>query len=340
MPYYMALSSVALEAGMKLPRRQFLHLAAGAAVLPAVSRVARAEAYPTRPVYLISPYAPGGINDLFARLIGQSLSERLGQQFVVENRSGAGGNIGTETVIKAMPDGYTLLLVDISNAFNATLYDNLKFNFIRGIAPVAGIFRGASVLLVHPSIPPKSLPELISYAKANSDKITLASAGVGSTPHVCGELFKMMAGVNLVQVQYRGAGPALIDMLGGQTQVMFATLPSSIEYVRAGKLRPLAVTSATRLEVLPDIPAVAEFVPSFEVTSWTGIGAPKGTPAEIIEKLNKEANAALADPKTKGRFAELGGTALPGSPADFGRHIADETDKWAKVIRAAHIKVE
>jgi len=325
---------------VKLPRRQFLYLAAGAAAPPAVLRNARAQAYPTRPVYLISGYAPGGLNDLFARLAGQWLSERLGQQFVVENRSGAGGNIGTETVVKATPDGYTLLLVDISNAFNATLYANLKFNFIRDIAPVAGIFRGASVLLVHPSSPVNSLPELISYARANSGKITMASAGIGSIPHVCGELFKMMTGVNIVQVQYRGGGPALIDMLGGQTQVMFATLPSAIEYVRGGKLRPLAVTSATRIEVLPDIPTVAEFVPGFEVTSWTGVGAPKGTPAEIIDILNKEINAALADPKTTARCAELGGTTLPGSPADFGKLIVDETKKWSKVIGAANIKVE
>jgi tripartite-type tricarboxylate transporter receptor subunit TctC len=271
---------------MKRPRRKFLHLAAGAVVLPAVSRIARAQTYPTRPVHLVSAYAPGGINDLFARLMGQWLSERLGQQFIVENRSGAGGNIGTETVVKAPADGYTLLLVDISNAFNATLYDNLKFNFIRDIAPVASIFRGASVLIAHPSFPANSVPELISHAKSNPGKITMASAGVGSIPHVCGELFKMMAGVDLVQVQYRGAGPALIDMLGGQTQVMFATLPSSIEYIRAAKLRALAVTTTARWDVLPNIPTVADFVPGFEVTAWTGIGVPKGTPVEIPKLRN------------------------------------------------------
>jgi tripartite-type tricarboxylate transporter receptor subunit TctC len=326
---------------MKLPhRRQFLHLAAGAAALPGVSRMARAQAYPTRPVHLISPFAPGGINDLFARLMGQWLSERLGQQFIVENRSGAAGNIGTEAVVKAAPDGYTLLLVDISNAFNATLYDNLKFNFIRDIAPVASIFRSASILLVVPSFPAKSVPELISYAKANPGKISMASAGIGSIPHICGELFKTMAGVNMVQVQYRDGGPALIDMLGGQTQVMFATLSSSIQYVRADKLRPLAVTSTTRLEVLPNIPTVADFLPGFELTAWTGIGAPKGTSPEIVDKLNKEINAALAEPRMKARFVELGGMALHGSPGDFAKLIADETEKWGNVIRAANIKAE
>ena len=326
---------------MKLPhRRQFLHLAAGAAALPGVSRMARAQAYPTRPVHLISPFAPGGINDLFARLMGQWLSERLGQQFIVENRSGAAGNIGTEAVVKAAPDGYTLLLVDISNAFNATLYDNLKFNFNRDIVPVASIFRSASILLVVPSFPAKSVPELISYAKANPGKISMASAGIGSIPHICGELFKTMAGVNMVQVQYRDGGPALIDMLGGQTQVMFATLSSSIQYVRADKLRPLAVTSTTRLEVLPNIPTVADFLPGFELTAWTGIGAPKGTSPEIVDKLNKEINAALAEPRMKARFVELGGMALHGSPGDFAKLIADETEKWGNVIRAANIKAE
>jgi tripartite-type tricarboxylate transporter receptor subunit TctC len=328
------------ENAMKLPRRQFLHLAAGAAALPAVSRIARAQAYPSRPVRVMSPFAPGGQNDLFARLIGQSLSERLGQQFIVENRSGAGGNIGTESVVRAAPDGYTLLLADISNAFNATLYDNLKFNFIRDITPVASIFRGASVLLVYPSFPAKSVPDLIAYAKANPGKIVMASAGIGSIPHLCGELFKMMAGVDLVQVQYRGAGPALTDMLGGQTQVMFPTLASSLEYIRANKLRALAVTSATRVEVLPDIPSMAEFLAGYEVASWTGIGAPKGTPLDIVDKLNKGVNAALAEPGMKARFAELGGRVLPGSPGDFGKLISDDTEKWGKVIRTANIKGE
>jgi tripartite-type tricarboxylate transporter receptor subunit TctC len=325
---------------MKLPRRQFLHLAAGAAALPAVSRVARAQAYPTRPVRIVVGYAPGGITDVMARLIGQRLSERLGQQFIVENRPGAGGNIGTESVVKAAPDGYTLLEVDISHAFNATIYDNLKFNFIRDILPIAGIFRGASVLLVHPSFAVKSVPELISYAKANPGKITMATAGVGSIPHMCGELFMATAGVKVTQVHYRGAGPALIDMLGGQTQAIFATLPSSIQYISADKLKPLAVTSSTRLQALPNIPPVADSLPGYEVTSWFGIGAPRGTSPEIVGTLNKEINAALAEPGMMARFAELGGIALPGSSADLAKLIADETDKWGKVIRAAGIKPE
>jgi tripartite-type tricarboxylate transporter receptor subunit TctC len=325
---------------MKLPRRSFLHLAAGAAALPVLPRIARADAYPTKPVHIISEYAPGGINDLFARLMGQWLSQRLGQQFVVENRSGAGGNIGTEAVVRAAADGYTLLLADISNAFNMALYDNLKFNFIRDIVPVAGIFKGASLLVANPSFAPKSIPELIAFAKASPGKISMASAGIGSIPHVCGELFKTLAGVNIVQVQYRGAGPALVDMLGGQTQIMFATVPSSIEYVKAGRLGALGVTTTSRLEVLPDVPTVAEFVPGFEMTAWTGIGAPRNTPRDIIETLNRETNAALADQAMKARFAELGGVALPGSPADFAAFIAAEAEKWGKVIRAAGIKAE
>jgi tripartite-type tricarboxylate transporter receptor subunit TctC len=325
---------------MELIRRKFLQLVAGVAAAPAAARLACAQSYPSRPVHVISSYAPGGINDLFARLIGQWLSEHLGQQFVVDNRSGAGGNIGTEAVVRAAPDGYTLLLVDTSNTFNVTLYERLNFNFIRDIAPVAGIFRGASILIRHPSFPAGSVPELIAHAKANPGKVSMASAGIGSIPHICGELFKILTGVNIVSVQYRGAGPALVDMLGGQTQVMFATVPSAIEYVRAGRLLPLAVTSASRLDILPNVPTVAEFVPGYEITSWTGLGAPKGTPAAIIEKLNKETNAALADPKMKARFAELGGVALPGSPADFASFIASETERWGKVIRAANIKAE
>jgi tripartite-type tricarboxylate transporter receptor subunit TctC len=322
-----------------LRRRHFLRMAAGAAGLATVSHKGWAQAYPMRPVRIISAFAPGGITDLFARLMGQWFSEHLGQQFFVENRSGAGGTIGTEAVAKAAPDGYTLLLVDISSALNATLYDNLNFNFIRGIAPIAGIFQGANVLVVYPSFPAKSVPELITYAKANPGKISVASSGVGSGPHISGELFNMMAGVNMVQVQYRGAGPALIDMLGGQTQVMFASLPSAIEYVRSGRLRLLAVTTATRLETLPAIPTVGEFVPGYEVTAWTGLAAPKGTPTEIIDKLNRETKAALVDPKMKARFAELGGVALPGLPTNFGNFIVGETEKWRKVIRATNIKM-
>ena len=323
---------------MKLPRRNFLHLVAGAAALPAVSRVARAQAYPSRPVRIIVPFAAAGAFDIMARLIGQWLSERLGQPFVIENRPGAGTNIGTETVVKAPPDGYTLLLAGTPNAINATLYEKLNFNFIRDIASVAGISRAPLVMAVHPSVPAKTVPEFIAYAKANPGKISMASAGIGAPSHVSGELFKMMAGVNLVHVPYRGAGPALVDLLAGQVQVGFPSMPSSIEYVRAGKLRALAVTSATRSDALPDIPTVGEFLPGYEASASYGIGAPKGTPVEIIDMLNKEINAALGDPKMKARLADLGGTPLLGSAADFGKLIAEETEKWAKVIRAANIK--
>jgi tripartite-type tricarboxylate transporter receptor subunit TctC len=325
---------------MKLPRRNFLHLAAGAAALPVVSRFARAQAYPTRPVRIIVPVAPAGSADIVARLIGQWLSERLGQQFVIDNRPGGGTSIGTEAVVRAPADGYTLLMVGLSNAINATLYDKLNFNFIRDIAPVAGIDREPLVMVVNPSVPAKTVPEFIAYAKANPGKINMASAGNGTPSHVSGELFKMMTGVNLVHVPYRGGGPALTDLLGGQVQVMLASISSSIEYVRAGKLRPLAVTTSTRSDALPDIPSVGDFVPGFEATFWTGIGAPKNTPAEIVDKLNKEVNAALDDPKMKARLADLGGTVLSGSPADFGNLIADETEKWGKMIRAANIKPE
>jgi tripartite-type tricarboxylate transporter receptor subunit TctC len=325
---------------MKLPRRNFLHLAAGAATLPAVSRFAWAQAYPTRPVRIIVPFAPGGVNDITARLIGQWLSERLGQQFAIENRPGAGTNVATEAVVTAPPDGYTLLLVCLPNASNATLYQNLKFNFIRDITPVACIAREPFAIEVNPSLPVTTVPELIAHAKANPGKINMASGGVGSGNHIFGELFKMMTGVNLVHVPYRGAGPALVDLLGGQVQVMFASMSSSIEYVRAGKLRALAVTTATRSPVLPDTPTVAEFVPGYEASFWTGIGAPKNTPAEFVEKLNKEINAALADPKTQARLAEWGATALPGSPTDFSKLIAAETEKWGKVVKFAGIKAE
>jgi tripartite-type tricarboxylate transporter receptor subunit TctC len=322
---------------MKLPRRNFLHLAVAAA-LPAVSRIARAQSYPTRPVRIIVGFAPGGGNDIMARLIGQWLSQRLGQQFVVENRPGAATNVATEAVVNAPPDGYTLLLASLPNASNATLYENLKFNFIDDIAPVAGIARDPFAIEVHPSVPVKTVPEFIAHAKANPGKINMASGGIGAGNHIAGELFKMMAGVNLVHVPYRGAGPALIDLLAGQVQVMFASISSSIEYVRAGKLRALAATTATRSPVLPDIPTVSEFVPGYEFSFWTGIGAPRNTPIEIVDKLNQEINAALADPNMQTRLAELGSTALPGSSGDFGKLIAEETEKWGKVVKFADIK--
>jgi len=324
---------------VKLPhRRQFLHLAAGVVALPAVSRTARAQAYPTRPVRIIVGFPAGGTGDILARLIGQWLSERLGQPFIVENRPGAAGNIGTEAVVRAPPDGYTLLLVGPPNAINATLYDKLNYNFIRDIAPVAGIIRAPNVMEVNPSFPAKAVPEFIAYAKANPGKISMASAGIGSAPHIYGELFKMMTGINMVHVPYRGNAPALTDLLGGQVQVYFDNMPSSIEYITAGKLRPLAVTTATRWEGLPGIPTVSDFVPGYEASGWFGVGAPKNTSADIVDKLNKEINAGLADPKLKTRLAELAGTALALSPADFGKLIADETEKWAKVVRAANIR--
>jgi tripartite-type tricarboxylate transporter receptor subunit TctC len=320
---------------MKLPRRNFLHLAAGVAALPTVSRIARAQAYPSRPVRLIAPFPPGGVVDLYARLIGQWLSEHLGQPFIIENRAGAGGNVGTEVVVHAPPDGYTLLQLSSSNAWNATLYDNLKFDFIRDIAPVASIYRAPAVLVVHPSFPVKSVPELIAYAKANPGRINMASGGVGSAQHVYGELFKMMAGVDMLHVPYRGGGPALADLLAGQVPLMFDTLATSIEHIRAGKLRALAVTGALRSQVLPDTPTVGDFVPGYEAIGWQGVGAPRNTPAEIIDKLNKEINAGLGDPRIKARVADLGGTVFISSPADFGKFIAAYTEKWAKVIKFA-----
>ncbi len=323
---------------MKLLRRTFLHLAAGAAVPPAVSRLAWAQTYPTRPVRLIVGFTPSGATDILARLIGQWLSERLGQQFVIENRPGAGSNIGTEAVVRAPADGYTLLLVAPANAINATLYDRLNFNFIRDIAPVAGLIRVANVMEVNPSVPANTLPEFIAYAKANPGKINMASAGNGSQQHVAGELFKMMTGVSMVHVPYRGGGPALTDLLGGQVQLYFGTTASTIEYIRTGKLRALAVTTATRSQALPDVPTVGEFVPGYEASSWYGIGAPMGTPAEIVDKLNKEINAGLADPRIKARLADMGGTALTGPPAEFGKLIADETEKWGKVVKVSGAK--
>jgi tripartite-type tricarboxylate transporter receptor subunit TctC len=326
--------------GMKLPRRNFLHLAAGAAALPAVSRIAKAQAYPTRPVRIISPFGTAGANDLVARLIGQWLSERFGQQFVIENRPGAGGTIGTEAAARAPADGYTLLLAGTTQAINATLYDKLSFDFIRDIAPVAPIIRLPNVLDVNLSVPAKTVPEFIAYAKANPGKINMASVGTGSTPHVTGELFKMMAGVNMVHVPYRSAGAALTDLISGQVQVYFGTTASSIEHIKAGKIRALGVTTTARAEALPDIPTVGEFLPGYEASFWFGIGAPKKTPIEIVDKLNSEINAALADPKITARLADLGATVLLGSPADFAKLIADDTEKWGKVIRALNIKAD
>jgi tripartite-type tricarboxylate transporter receptor subunit TctC len=325
---------------MKLPRRNFLHLAAGAAALPSMSCFAWAQAYPSRPVRIVAPTAPGGAPDILARLIGPWLSGRLGQQFVVENRPGGGSNIGTEAVVRAPPDGYTLLLVSTTNAINATLYDKLNFNFIRDIAPVAGIISLPLVMVVNPSVPAKTVPEFIAYARANSGKINLGSPGIGTPPHVAGELFKMMAGVDLVHVPYRGGGPVMTDLLGGQVQVLFGSTSLTIEQIRAGKLRPLAVTSATRWEGLPDIPTVNDFVSGYEASAVFGLGAPRNTPAEIIDTLNKEINAALADPNMKARLADLGGTVLAGSPADFGKLIAEETEKWGKVVKFSGAKPE
>jgi tripartite-type tricarboxylate transporter receptor subunit TctC len=325
---------------MKLPRRKFLHLAAGAAALPAVSRVATAQAYPSRPVRIIVGFAAGGTTDILARLIGQWLSERLGQPFVIENRPGAGTNIGTETVVRAPPDGYTLLLIPTANAVNATLYGKLNFDFIRDITPVAGLSREPIVMLVNSSFPAKTVPEFIAYAQANPGRVIMASGGNGTPAHVSGEMFKMMAGVDMVHVPYRGAAPALTDLLAGQAQIYFGPLVASIEHIKAGKLRALAVTTATRSVALPDIPTVADFLPGYEASNWYGVGAPKNTPGEIVDKLNKEINAGLSDPKINARLADLGTMAIPGSPSDFGKLIADETEKWAKVIKSAGIKAE
>jgi tripartite-type tricarboxylate transporter receptor subunit TctC len=325
---------------MKLPRRNFLHLAAGAAALPAVSRIVWAQAYPTRPVRIVVGVAPGGTNDIVARLMGQWVSERLGQQFVIDNRPGGGTNIATEMVVRAPPDGYTLLFVSAASAVNATFYDKLNYNFIRDIAPVASIIRTPFVMAVNPTVPAKTVPEFIAYAKTSPGKINYASGGTGTSTHLTGELFKMMAGVDMVHVPYRGGGPAFNDLLAGQVQVMFPGTVSSIGYIRAGRLRALAVTAATRSDALPDVPTVDEFVPGYEASNWFGVGAPKATPAEIVEKLNKEVNAGLADPKIKARFVDLGGTVLAGSPADFGKLIAEETEKWGKVVKFTGIKAD
>jgi len=324
---------------MRLPRRRFLHLAAGTVALPAVTRFAWAQSYPSRPVRIIVGTAAGGAADIHARLFGQWLSERLGQSFIVENRPGAGNNIGTELVVRAPADGYTLLMVQTANAINATLYDKLNFNFIRDIAPVASMIRVANVLEVHPSFPAKTVAELIAYARANPGKINMAGP-TGSLIHMAGELFKTMTGVNMVHVPYRGEVPALTDLLGGQVQVYFGTLPGSIEHIKAGRLRAVAMTTESRSVLLPDVPTIGEFVPGYEASGWQGIGAPKNTPAEIIAKLNREINAALADPQIKARLADLGSTALAGSPASFGKLIADETEKWGKVVKTAGIKAD
>jgi tripartite-type tricarboxylate transporter receptor subunit TctC len=326
---------------MKLPhRRQFLRLAAGAGALPAATRIAAAQAYPTRPVHLVVGYPPGGVTDITARLIAPSLSERLGQQFVVENRPGASSNIATEAVARALPDGYTLLLISSSNAANVTLYDNLNFDFLRDIVPVASIGRDAFVMVVNPSFPTKTVPEFIAYAKANPGKLNMATSGSGSGSDLFGQLFRVMAAVDLVTVHYRGVGPALPDLLAGRVEVIFLPVATAIGSIRAGKLRPLGVTTTTRRDVLPDVPAIGDFVPGYEATNWEGIGAPANTPPEIIAILNKQVNAALVDTTLKARLADLGGVTIAGSPADFGKLIADETEKWAKVIKAANIKPE
>jgi tripartite-type tricarboxylate transporter receptor subunit TctC len=325
---------------MKLPRRRFLHVATGAAALPVVSCFAWAQTYPSRPVRIIVPLAAAGVADITARLIGQWLSERLGQPFIIENRPGGGGNVGTEAVVRASPDGYTLLTVGAFNTVNAALYDKLNYNFIHDIAPVASIIRTPLVLVVNPTVPANTVPAFIAYAKTNRGKINYASAGTGTVSHVIGELFKMMAGVDMVHLPYRSGGPALTDLLGGQVQVMFVSPAASIEYIKTGRLRALAVTTATRLEVLPDLPTVSEFVPGYEASAFYGVGAPRNTPTEIVDKLNKEVNAGLADPNMKARFADLGGDVLALSPADFGRLIADEIDKWGKVVKFSGAKAD
>jgi tripartite-type tricarboxylate transporter receptor subunit TctC len=328
------------EGNMKLPRRQFLHLAAGAAVLPALPRMVRAQTYPLRPVHWVVPYPPGGPAEILARLFGQFMSERLGQPFVIENRTGAGGNIGTEAVIRSPPDGYTLLLVTTANAINASLYERLSYNFIRDTAPVAGLIRVPAVLEVNPVIPVDSVPAFIAYAKANPGKLNMASAGTGTIQHVAGEMFKMMTGVSLQHVPYRGQAPAMTDLIGGQVQVMFDSMPASIEHIRAGTVRALAVTTAARSDVLPQLPTVRDFVPGFEASAWYGVAMPANTPRASVDRINKEINAAFADPRIKGQLIDLGGTILAGSAGDFAKLIADETEKWGKVIRAANIKAE
>jgi len=324
---------------MKLPRRRFLHLAVGAVALPAVSRAARAQAYPTRPVRLVAPFPPGGSIDLAARLIGQWLTERLGQQVIIENRAGAGGNVGSEAALKSPADGYTLLLCSVANAISATLYDKLGYNF-HEVAPIAGISRAPNVMVVHPSVPANTVPEFIAYAKANPGKVNMASSGTGTSIHMSGELFKLMTGVNMQHVPYRGSAPMLTDLLAGQVQVAFDNLQPSIPHIKAGKLRALAVTTATRSQALPELPTVGDFVPGYEASTWNGVVAPKGTPADIVDRLNREINAGLADDRAKARLAEMGAWPLPGSPVDAAKLIAEEIEKWGKVIRAGNIKAE
>lgn len=324
---------------MTLRRRQFLRLAGAAVALPAILRSASAQSYPTRPIKLIIGYPPGGSADITGRLSGQWLSERLGQPFVIENRAGAGTNLATEAVVRAAPDGYTLLLVAPANAINAALYESMNHNFLRDIAPVAGLIRFPNVVVVNPSLPVKTIPELIAYAKANPGKLNMASSGSGSTIHMSGELFQMMTGIKMTHVPYRGGALALTDLVGGQVQVMFDNIPTSAEFIKTGQLRGLAVTSAARSDVLPDLPTVADFLPGYEASAWYGIGVPLHTPADIIGRLNKETNAILADPKAKARFTELGASLLPGSAADFGKLVAEETEKWGKVVKFAGVKV-
>jgi tripartite-type tricarboxylate transporter receptor subunit TctC len=325
---------------MRVPRRKFLHLAAGAAALPPLVRVAWAQAYPSRPVRLIVPFGSAGATDITGRIIGQWLSERLGQSLVIENRPGAGGNLGTEAVVRSPADGYTLGLFGSPNAINVTLYEKLNFNFVRDIAPVAGVIRFPNLMVVNLSLPTRTVPEFIAYAKANPGKINFASPGAGSTPHVNGELFKAMTGISIVHVPYRSVAAAVTDLLSGQVHVIFGTSASTIEYVRSGQARALAVTTATRLDVLPDLPTIGEFVPGYEASAWYGVGAPMGVAADVVERLNREVNAGLADSKVKARFADLGGIAMPGSPGDFGRLIAEETEKWAKVVKLSGAKAD
>jgi tripartite-type tricarboxylate transporter receptor subunit TctC len=325
---------------MKLPRRKFLHLAASAATLPAVSRFAFAQSYPTRPVHWIVSFAAGGANDIVARIVGQYLSDHLGQQFIIENRSGAGGNVGMQSVLSSVPDGYTIAFVGPNYAINPTLYEKLPFNFIRDSAPVAGLIRLANVMAVHPAVPANNVAEFIAYAKANPGKINYASGGVGTSPHLSGELLKMMTGINLVHVPYRAAASAYPDLMAGQVQMLFDNIPSSIGHIKTGKVRALGVTAPKRVAAIPDVPTIGETVPGYEVSIWYGIAAPRGTPSEIVGKLNQAVNAVLADPKLQARLAELGGEPMPMTPAEFGKLVAEETEKWAKVIRAANIKAE
>src|SRR6266545_2216806 len=323
-----------------MKRRRFLHLAAGAVALPALSRLASAQTYPSRPVHWIVSFAAGGPNDVVARIIGQYLSDHLGQQFIIENRPGAGGNVGMASALSAAPDGYTIAFAGPNYAINPALYENLPFNFIRDSAPVAGTIRLANVMEVHPAVPANNVAEFIAYAKANPGKINFASGGVGTSPHLSGELLKMMTGINLVHVPYRGTAPALTDLMAGQVQMLFDNIPGSIGHIRTGKVRALGVTGAKRVAAIPDVPTIGETVPGYEVSIWYGMAAPTGTPPEIVEKLNQAVNAVLADPKLQARLAELGGEPMPMTPAQFGKLVAEETEKWAKVIRAANIKAD